>query len=149
MKTYVGQVCKRIAADIREYGVAGAAFVLYAVVSGRLFGAFCPMVILCGLPCPGCGVSRAAVCLLTGRWRQAWQFNPTIFPIGLAAAYFGWNRYFLDRRARGMKEIVIALAALLLIVYGLRMYLYFPHQIPCVYTENNVLARLLGDRYSF
>lgn len=141
MKTYVREVCGRVAADIRKYGIAAVIYALYALLVELLFGAFCPLVIFCGIPCPGCGVSRAALCLLTGRWRQAWQFNPMIFPIALAAAYFLGNRYLLNRKARGMKAILIALVASLVIVYGVRMYLYFPDRPPYVYRADNLLAR--------
>lgn len=68
-----------------------------------------------------------------------------IFPIALAAVYFGWNRYLLGRKAMGIKAIVIVLIVLLLVVYGVRMYLYFPNRVPYIYTEDNVLMRF----YSF
>ncbi len=142
MKAYVRGVLNRVAADVREYGVAAAAFALYVPVSNLLFGAVCPLVAFCGIPCPGCGASRAAFCLLTGRWRQAWQYQPMIFPIALAALYFGWNRYLQNRKARGMTAVAAALAAGLVLVYGVRMYLYFPDREPCVYMADNLLARI-------
>lgn len=141
---YGRTVCGRIASDIKEYGIAVVALFLYTAVSNLLFHAFCPLIVFCGLPCPGCGVSRASAYFLTGRWHQAWQMNPMIFPIAAAALYFGWNRYFLGRKAAGIKVIVISLLTLLVVVYGVRMYLYFPNRIPYVYTENNMIARFLS-----
>lgn len=67
--------------------------------------------------------------------------NPMVFPIAAAAAYFGWNRYLLNRKAKGIKVVIIVLAVLLVVVYGVRMYLYFPNRVPYVYTENNMLVR--------
>lgn len=142
MIDYMKTVCGRIAADVHEYGIAAVALLGYAVITNLAFHAFCPLIILCGLPCPGCGVTRAAACLLTGRWQQAWQFNPMIFPIALTAIYFGWHRYLLGRKAMRIRMIVIAVLVLMLIVYGVRMYLYFPNRVPYVYTEDNMLARL-------
>ena len=142
---YAKTVCGRIATDIKEYGIAVVALFVYAVITNLVFHAFCPLIIFCGLPCPGCGVTRATACFLTGRWQQAWQFNPMIFPIALAAIYFGWNRYLLGRKAMGIKAIIIALLVLLIVVYGVRMYLYFPNRVPYVYTDNNILMRF----YSF
>lgn len=129
-------------ADVKEYGVAAVAFLLYAVIVNLVFHAFCPLVIFCGVPCPGCGISRAAVCLAMGWWKMAWQLNPVIFPIALFAAYFFLNRYLLGRRVKGLKTAVGIILALLVVVYVVRMYLYFPDRIPCVYTEHNILAHI-------
>jgi hypothetical protein len=32
-----------------------------------------------GLPCPGCGLTRAACSLSHGQWAQAWAYNPFVF----------------------------------------------------------------------
>ena len=88
MKKYIKAVGIRIITDVKGYGVAVAAVLLYAVAVNLIFHAFCPLVILSGFPCPGCGVSRATLCFMTGRWQSAWQMNPVIFPIVLFAAYF-------------------------------------------------------------
>lgn len=37
---------------------------------------FCPFYNLTGLPCPGCGLTRAFVCLGHGQWREAWHWHP-------------------------------------------------------------------------
>lgn len=142
MQEYVKTVCGRIAADIKEYGIALVAVFIYAAITNLVFHAFCPLIIFCGLPCPGCGISRASAYFLTGRWQQAWQMNPMVFPIAAAAVYFGWNRYLLGRKARGIKVVIIALTVLLVVAYAVRMYLYYPNRVPYVYTENNVLAHL-------
>ena len=140
---YTKTVCGRIVADVKEYGIAVVVLFVYAGISNLVFHAFCPLIIFCGLPCPGCGVTRAAVSLMTGRWQQAWQLNPVVFPIAIAAVYFGWNRYLLGRKTKGIKAIVIALLVLLIVVYGVRMYLYFPNKVPYIYTEDNVISRFL------
>lgn len=140
MVKYMKTVCGRIAADVRQYGMAGAALLLYTVVVNLVFHAFCPLVIFCGLPCPGCGITRATVCFMTGRWQQAWQLNPVIFPIMAAMVYFAWNRYLLGRKARGLRWILVLIAVLLIGAYLVRMDLYFPDREPYVYTEDNMMA---------
>ncbi len=37
---------------------------------------FCPFYILTGLPCPGCGLTRAFVCLGHGQWRESLHWHP-------------------------------------------------------------------------
>lgn len=141
MGDYIGTVCGRIVADIKEYGIAAGVVLVYAVIVNLVFHAFCPLVIFCGFPCPGCGVSRATLCFLTGRWRMAWQLNPVVFPIMLAAAYFAVNRYLLGRKVRGMKILIAIIFVLLFLVYCVRMYLCFPDRVPYVYMERNVMAQ--------
>ena len=142
MKKYIKVVSIRVIADVKGYGVAIAAVLLYAVAVNLIFHAFCPLVILSGFPCPGCGVSRATLCFMTGRWQSAWQMNPVIFPIALFAAYFCLCRYLLGRKVKGAKTGIAGILVLLFVVYCLRMYLYFPDRIPYVYVEENVLARI-------
>ena len=140
MQEYVRTIFGRIAADIKEYGMAVVALLIYTVVTNLVFHAFCPLIIFCGIPCPGCGVSRATACFLMGRWQQAWQLNPMIFPLVFTAVYFGWNRYLIGSRAKGIKALIVVLLVLMIAVYGVRMYLYFPNRVPYVYTEDNMLA---------
>lgn len=143
MGNKLNTIFARIMADVKEYGIAAAAFLVYAAIVNLVFHAFCPLVIFCGFPCPGCGISRAAVYFAAGRWKMAWQLNPVIFPIVLFAAYFFLNRYLLGRNVKGVKTMTGTLLALLVVVYIVRMYLYFPDRVPCIYTEHNVLAQII------
>ena len=140
MVNYMKTVCGRITADVKQYGMAGAALLLYTIVVNLVFHAFCPLVIFCGLPCPGCGVTRATVCFLAGRWQQAWQLNPVIFPIMITAAYFAWNRYFRGRKVKGLKGCLVLIAVLLVIVYLVWMSMFFPNREPYIYKEDNMMA---------
>lgn len=36
----------------------------------------CVFAEITGLPCPGCGLTRATVALLHGDWRTSWDFHP-------------------------------------------------------------------------
>lgn len=36
----------------------------------------CTFAEVTGLPCPGCGLTRATSALLHGDWRSSWQFHP-------------------------------------------------------------------------
>lgn len=49
----------------------------------------CPWALLLGIPCPGCGLSRAASLLLHGEWERALllhPLSPLLVPLVLAAA---------------------------------------------------------------
>jgi hypothetical protein len=60
----------------------------------------CPMAGLFGLPCPGCGMSRATRLVLAGRWSDAWALHPLVFVILPLLAAFVLHR--LWGAARGV-----------------------------------------------
>ena len=45
----------------------------------------CPVFVVTGIPCPGCGMVRAVLALCTFRFAEAWGLNPLVFiaaPVG-------------------------------------------------------------------
>jgi hypothetical protein len=55
-----------------------------------------------GLDCPGCGLTRAFVCLGHGDFRAAWRHNPASLPMfAIVAAQIPWRLMQLARIARG------------------------------------------------
>ena len=55
----MGQVAKRLWKDIKGFVPVAALFGIYYLVSHRLYDAFCPLLIVTGIPCAGCGLTRA------------------------------------------------------------------------------------------
>lgn len=137
----------RVKKDCQTYGIAVAVVLGYLFLTKLVFHAFCPLVITLGLPCPGCGMTRAAGLFLTGRWRQAVEMNPMIVPVAGAFLYFAVNRYAFGKRARGMKGIVVGIAVAMILSYSYRMYLYFPDRVPYVYTKGNMFEHIIGKDF--
>lgn len=132
---------ERIKEDIVQYWPAAAVLAVYTAAVNLAFHNFCPMVILSGLPCPGCGLTRSFLALASGKIEQSLFINPMGIPILGVLIYFFWNRYILGRKARYMTLLMGACVILLLILYFWRMHIFFPDRVPYVYTENNILAR--------
>lgn len=137
------KIVERICQDIKNLWSVAVAVAIYTVLVNLIFHAFCPMVIVTGLPCPGCGMTRSLFFLATGRVGQSLWIHPMGVPIAALVFYFLWNRYVLGRNAKGMKVLVIAAIVLLVMLYIWRMHLYFPDRIPYVYEEDNILAKTL------
>ena len=76
MKKNVGVILKRIGRDIRQYNWAGAAFLIYYIVVKAVFHAFCPLLILTGLPCPGCRTPRVIINIFRGQFGRERHLNP-------------------------------------------------------------------------
>lgn len=143
LKEYGKRIAGQLRKDIRGYGLVCILIMVYVAVLSVLFGTPCPIRLVTGLPCPGCGITRAAVLFVTGHWQQAWQMNPVIFPIVLVVLYYGVNRYLLGREAKEIKGIVIGIAIMLLAVYLLRIGCYFPDREPYGYLRGNLLERTI------
>ncbi|MCM1253624.1 MAG: DUF2752 domain-containing protein [Clostridium sp.] len=136
------KIMLRICRDIKNVQAVAAALALYVIFSHLIFRAFCPMVIMTGFPCPGCGMTRALFYLITGRFAESVRMHPAGIWVVILFLYFCWNRYIMGRKAKGMKLLIIATCVILIACYVWRMALYFPERPPYVYTAQNVLARI-------
>ena len=83
----------RIKKDIRQYGPGILMAVLLYFLFHGLFGAFCPSLLIMGLPCPGCGMTRAVICLFKGEFARSWALNPAAGLWVMWALLFAYNRY--------------------------------------------------------
>lgn len=133
----------RLWKDICDYRIGILVFIVYYVTVHIVFHAFCPSVILTGLPCAGCGMTRAVFFLVTGQFRRSWQLHPMAFPVLLFILYCIVMRYVLGKRIRGLKACAAVLCLCLLAVYGFRMCMLFPGRPPYVYTAGNFLEKRL------
>ena len=104
---------------------------------------FCPMAAVLGVPCPGCGLSRATLALLRGNVRQAFHLHPLVFVIAPAFIWaVGSAAYDYVRGPRAYhaphpwltSRLATVLASLLLVatlsVWGLRFFGYFGGPVP-------------------
>lgn len=143
MKIRVKQAAERLWKDIWQYKWLGVVLLIYYLLMEHIFSAFCPSVIITGFPCPGCGMTRAFLFVLTGQFERAWSINPLIYGCFLFAFYAGVQRYLLGRKVNGWKTIMIILAVALMGLYIYRMYCYFPNKPPMTFTNGSLFERLL------
>ena len=70
-----------------------------AYASALLFGWNCPIKYLTGVPCPGCGLSRALAALLRLDFRTALRFHPMVFvlPPVVMSPVIDYFEIFLER----------------------------------------------------
>lgn len=86
-----------------------------------------------GIPCPTCGLTRSFASLVKFDFGQAWQYHP-LFVIVILFPYIYVQK--------SNKLLVITLA-LFIIVWLIRLYLFFPNLPPMVVNESAVLYKLL------
>lgn len=136
----VRKIVNRIAGDIKGVALVLILFLVYYLIMNAVFQAFCPLLILTGVPCAGCGLTRGVIFLLKGQALRAFSINPSVFLILLFLLYCGYFRYIKGEKVKGFSVALGVLVAGMLIIYGYRMYLYFPDKAPCVYKYDNLAA---------
>ena len=140
---HVKEILGRIGRDVKNFWPAALGLFIYIIISNVLFDAFCPMLAVTGIPCPGCGMSRAIVYLITGHPAKSLDMHP-LAPLSLILLlYIGWNRYIISRKAKELPVLIGIGVVLLLVCYVFRMYYLFPYRQPLVYMEDNLLSRTL------
>lgn len=100
----------------------------------------CPLKRLIGYPCPLCGITRASIFLFLFQFQKAFEMNPSIFCILCWIIYLLYNRYL--HKTNYKKKIFfsfIILILLIFLIYGIKMFWYFPIQEPYTYNHNNWL----------
>lgn len=91
--------------------------------NGAILGlpSICPFHNLTGLPCPGCGLTRAFVCLAHGQFTAAFIYHP-LGPFLFAATLFGALNSLAGREMPRLSNRVWALIAMIFaLCWGLRL----------------------------
>ncbi len=60
-------------------GILHVTNLMRAEVIGHLVPFFCPFEAITGIQCPGCGITRALLSVVTGDFGKAFQYNPFVF----------------------------------------------------------------------
>lgn len=141
MTAYIKTVAGRVAGDGKAYWPAVMLILIFYLLCHRIFDAFCPMIILTGFPCPGCGITRGIWFLMMGQPIRAWKANPMAvlwFAFGICIV---WQRYVRGKPVKYKKQWLIGLAVGMIVVYVYRMAVCFPGRPPMVYTHHNYMER--------
>jgi len=105
----------------------------YYYLTYRIFGYTCPSILLTGLPCPGCGLTRSALLLLNGDIAGSLRMNPMLAFI---------PPYFILRvckKKAAAENYLIIVLIISFIVFGWRIVHSFGTE-PLVYNPNNALG---------
>jgi len=81
----------------------------------------CPMLYVTGIPCPGCGITRAIFAALRFDFKAAFSFHPLFFTVPPVVLYVA-HRNVLKRRFSTKTEVALlcVLSVIFVIVYVYR-----------------------------
>lgn len=144
---YIKKVRREIMKDaafcVRAGIWAAIALAAHITVLPHILYSLCPMVLVTGLPCPACGMTRAGVLVLRGHFAEAWKLQPFIYVLGLFVLAAGIWRYLLLKDSVGwMKKCLTVILLSMTAFYIYRMVRYFPDVPPVTYYPYNLIYRL-------
>ena len=137
------KIGQRIFADMKKFWPVPILLLVLYVVLHKIEGAFCPMVIVFGLPCPGCGMVRALLYVLKGQFSEALFINPSVYLWIAFLLYIIVVRYILGKPLKHVTLLVTVIVTVMVIRFGYGMYMYYPTRPPFAYTGGNVMEDLI------
>lgn len=134
-----------IAAHIWQHRVLGLSLGLFMLLAWSVTGTSCTIRSITGLPCPGCGLTRALLLFLRGDLAGAWVMHPLFW---LAIPVLATILTFMIRDpaklySRKATYAWIGVAALFIIVYLIRMVLIFPNAEPLTWNHQAFILRIV------
>ena len=135
----------RIYKDIKNYWVGIALFLVLYFSLKYFYNAYCPLILITGLPCPACGMTRAVLRFCQGEWIRAYNLQPTVFLWVGYAIYWGVYRYILGKKSEILDWIFIILLLFQIGVYIYRMMTIFPEYAPMTYRSKNLFRYIIPN----
>ena len=112
---------KRWNGNHTEWKAAFAVAALYLLLAA--IGHGCPIRWITGIPCPGCGLSRAYLAFFRLVFREAFACHPLFWAVPVMfGAVFWWER----KGSRWARNLALVLGAAFLLIYGGRLILGDP-----------------------
>ncbi|MEC3881867.1 DUF2752 domain-containing protein [Parapedobacter sp. 10938] len=82
----------------------------------------CPIKIVTGFDCPGCGFQRSLLALLQGHWHESYRLYPPTVPLLVLLLYAVLkNTFGFDRRNILLKVLAVVCGWFVLVVYGMKL----------------------------
>lgn len=131
---------------LKGFLIIGFCFFIFFFLGG---GNLCYLKSTIGVPCPGCGLTRAYLSLFNGNLKEAFYYHPLFFIpllviIVILLKFEPFIRFKIIEKIYSSKIFWICIIIAFLILYIIRMILFFPHTEPMIFNENNALFKLIN-----
>lgn len=144
-------IMSRVLRHMRQNSVMWISLTAFLLIAWLFTSSICVFRSIFGIPCPGCGLTRAVLAAMQGNISAAFSAHP-LFPLALAALaavaiLMLINPGLLSSRPASI--IWIILCAVFIGVYIYRMIVYFPAIYPLTFNETAFVPRILRLIQSF
>lgn len=109
-----------------------------------IFNTKCIFKSIIGIPCPGCGLTRAWISFIEGDIPKAFYWHPLFLMIPiLAILIFLYFKGSLIKYRRYILILIMIIVSLYLVIYVVRMINLFPNIEPLDYNNQSFINRLI------
>ena len=139
----MSKIFERVMKDLKKYWIPFTFIGLYIILYNLILGGTCPIRLVFGIPCPGCGVTRALVLLVKGDFVGAFKMHPFVYVVILLAGLYAVNAYILGKSCKWLEKPVMAVGILAISFYIYRMMTLFPDTEPMVsYFDHSFIGKI-------
>lgn len=112
-------------------------FISIVVFTGS--GTICYFKTITGLPCPGCGLTRAFISLYKGNMLEAFVYHPLWLLVLLVAFVIFFKKHFsISYKLYNSNFFWVLVVLIFILCYTIRMMLLFPFYEPMTYNNNSL-----------
>lgn len=129
---------------LKKYWFALTLCILSIIVLDYFFDTVCYMEFFFGVPCPFCGMTRAAILLLIGHPIKSFQMHPLLILVPIGILLYILLKVKTKYCITIIKVYVIMCMIIFVVFYIYRMNIYYPNVEPMVYREDNFLNMLVN-----
>jgi hypothetical protein len=119
----------------------------YVAIVGGIFDEICPSKVFLGVPCPGCGLTRAGLSLFRLDFSRAWSFNPMIYSLPVLLILWAFSKK-MPKIIKMRDYTLIAVLVLSIIVFLARLCYSFGKE-PLTLNESAVFFPLASYVYKY
>jgi len=128
---------------LKRYWLGVLLSLIALAILNLLFGSVCFSVILFGIPCPACGITRASKLMITGHFVESFQMHPLLILVILGFIFYPFIKKRLKNYCFFIKFYVIICLVVFIVYYIYRMKVYFPNKEPMLYQPDNIIANYI------
>ena len=109
-------------ADLYQIRFAIIPLAIYCIIMQIFFGTVCPIKAFVGIECPGCGLTRATIYMLTGNFQKSLAANPTCILWLITITLFIIDRYIKPLKIKIFPNIFIITGLITIIWYLINLF---------------------------
>jgi len=112
---------EKLKKDFKNIIIIVIILAIYVILMMSWLGELCPIHALFKIKCPGCGLTHATIYLLTGKFKESWNANPTCIFWWITIFSFIIDRYVKELKIKPFPTLFIIVSLLTLVVYAVKI----------------------------